>query len=92
MNEFGNIMDAYKSMKRSKTGKIEKYQPRGSASPLTENGKDEIIELINATRKMNNQSELTESDIEKQREVIDENAPTRITSQGVQSYAKLIKK
>ena len=91
MGEFGNIMDAYKSMKRTKTGKIQEHQPRGSASPLTEDGKDEIVELINATRKMNGQSELTETDIENQRVLVDENAPARITEQGVLNYANLLK-
>lgn len=91
MSEFNDVMNAYTSMARTKTGKIQEHQPRGSASPLTEGGKDEIVELINATRKMNGQAELTESDIAKQREVEDDNAPARITEQGVMNYANLIK-
>lgn len=89
MSEFGDILGAFKNMKRDRLGHVSEQQPRGKVPDIAES-KDEIIDVINAMRVMNGQNALTEEDIEQQRSEINSTA-TRISENGINAYAKLVK-
>ena len=89
MNDFGNILNAYSTMSRTKTGRVEEKQTK-IAHPDFKDKKDEIIDIMNAVRSVNGLSNITEESIEADN-VLKREKMTENSRKMIDIYARSIK-